>query len=138
MIFKFLSFAGGPLLLSAGAVAASPATVNDNLNLRSGPGVDHHVLNVLPAGSSVDVLGCGRSWCRVSSAEGTGYVSSRYLDMGAQAYAQAPPPPVYVPPVYYEPAPLLSYGFGFDNDWNDGWQPDWDGGFDHDWGDDDD
>jgi len=138
MNLKFLSLAGGLLLLSAGAAAASPATVNDNLNLRSGPGVDHHVLNVLPAGSSVDVLGCGRYWCRVSSAGGTGYVSSRYLDMGAQAYAQAPPPPVYAPPVYYEPPPLLSYGFGFDNDWNDGWQPDWDGGFDHDWGDDDD
>lgn len=135
MNLKSLSLAGGLLLLSAGAAAAAPAVVSDNLNLRSGPGTNYRVLSVLPAGSSVDVLGCGRSWCRVSSTDGTGYASSRYLDSGAQAYAQSPPP-VYAPPVYYAQSPLL--GFSWGNDWDGEWQPDWDGGFGHDWGDDDD
>ncbi len=128
MTFKSLSLAGGLLLLSVGAAAAAPAVVSDNLNLRSGPGTAYRVLNVLPEGSSVDVLGCDGNWCRVSSAEGTGYASSGYIDMGAGAYAEAPP--VYVQP------PL--FGFGWDNDWDGGWHHDWDGGWGHHRDDDDD
>lgn len=133
MNVKSLSLAGGLLLLSVGAAAAAPAVVSDNLNLRSGPGTGYRVLNVLPAGSSVDVLGCGRSWCRVASAEGTGYASSHYLDMGAgaDAYAEAPPP-AYVQP------PLFSFGWNNgDGDWDGGWHRDWDGGWGHHWDDDD-
>ena len=122
MNFKSLSVAGGLLLLSVGAAAATPAVVSNDLNLRSGPGTDYRVLSVLPAGSSVDVLGCGQNWCRVSSAEGTGYASSGYLDLGAGAYAEAPPP-------VYAPAPLLGFRFGWDNDWDGGWHRDWDGGW---------
>ena len=125
MNVKSLSLAGGLLLLSVGAAAAAPAVVSDNLNLRSGPGTGYRVLNVLPEGSTVDVLGCGGNWCRVSSAEGTGYASSSYLDMGAGAYAEAPP--VYVQP------PLFSFGWNNgDGDWDGGWHHDWDGGWGHD------
>jgi uncharacterized protein YraI len=134
MNLKSLLLAGGLLLMSAGAAAAAPAVVSENLNLRSGPGSGYRVLDVLPAGSSVHVLGCGRYWCRVSSAEGAGYASSAYLDMGAGAYAEALPPVYVQPPVYASP-PL--FGFGWDNDWDSGWHHDWDGGWGH-WGDDDD
>lgn len=122
MNFKSFSLAGGLLLLSAGVATAAPAVVSGDLNLRSGPGTDYRVLNVLPAGSSVDVLGCADDWCRVASAEGTGYASSDYLDMGARTYAVAPPP-VYAPP------PVVRFGFGWGDDWDGGWQPDWDSGW---------
>jgi uncharacterized protein YraI len=128
MNVKSLSLAGGLLLLSAGAAAAAPAVVSNDLNLRGGPGTGYRVLNVLPAGSTVDVLGCGRYWCRVSSAEGTGYASSNYLDLGAGAYAEAPPP-VYAPSPVYASPPLLGFSFGWDNDWDGGWHRDWDGGW---------
>ena len=50
---KAFSFAVGALLLSAGAVSA--ATLTDNLNLRSGPGLRYDVIGAVPAGSDVRV-----------------------------------------------------------------------------------
>ena len=61
---KAFSFAVGALLLSARAVSA--ATVTDNLNVRSGPGISFNVIGAMPAGSDVRVLNCGRSCCRVA------------------------------------------------------------------------
>jgi uncharacterized protein YraI len=129
MKIKSLSLAGGLLLLSVGAATAAPGVVSNDLNLRSGPGTGYRVLDVLPAGSTVDVLGCGGDWCRVSSAEGTGYASSSYLGMGARAYAEA------LPPVYAAPRPLFRFGLGWGDDWDGGWRPDWDRGWPGGWGD---
>ena len=39
------------------AAAAESSTVNEELNLRSGPGLGYQVLAVMPAGSTVSVTG---------------------------------------------------------------------------------
>ena len=44
---KAFSLAAGALLFSAGVVSA--ATVTDNLNLRSGPGIDYSIIGAMPA-----------------------------------------------------------------------------------------
>ena len=82
---KKFSFAVGALLLSAGAVSA--ATVTDNLNLRSGPGLSHDVIGAIPAGSDVRVLNCSRSWCRVAFNDTTGFASRRFIFSGGPVYA---------------------------------------------------
>ena len=82
---KTFSHAIGALLLSAGAVSA--ATLTDNLNLRSGPGIGFNVIGALPAGSDVRVLNCRRSWCRVAWNDTTGYVSRRFVSTGGPIYA---------------------------------------------------
>ena len=70
---KTFSFAVGALLLSAGAVSA--ATLTDNLNLRSGPGLRYDVIGAVPAGSDVRVMNCVGSWCRVAWNDTQGYVA---------------------------------------------------------------
>jgi uncharacterized protein YraI len=86
---KTLSLAGGLLLLSGVAAFAAPALVSQDLNLRSGPGTGYGVVNVLPAGSTVDAYDCGDYWCRVASREGVGYASSGYLNFAGATYATA-------------------------------------------------
>ena len=60
---KSLMFGG--LLLLAGVGAADAAVVTGDLNLRSGPGTGYRVIDTMPAGSYVDVIGCTGAWCRV-------------------------------------------------------------------------
>ncbi|MGH6725424.1 MAG: SH3 domain-containing protein [Pseudolabrys sp.] len=125
-----ISLAGALLLLSAGVAAAAPATVTNDLNLRSGPGTGYGVIDTLPAGSSVDVLGCNGSWCRVATAEGTGFASGNFLDMDGGAYAAAPGAvevePGYTSDYDYEPGsawgwgPTVGIGFG-GYGWHRGW-----------------
>lgn len=131
MQMKHLSLAAGLLLASAGAASAAPAVVSNYLNLRSGPGTGYRVVDVMPAGATVDVLGCGTYWCRVAYGDTQGYASSSYLGLGSTIYAEAPPP---VAPAL----PLLGFGFGRDHDWNRGWGDGWRGGWGGGWGDDDD
>ena len=118
MRMKHLALAAGALLLSAGIAQA--ATVTNDLNLRSGPGTRYGVVDTMPAGADVDVIGCGGAWCRVNWQGRVGYASSSYLSGGGPVYAEAPP--VYVRP------PAIGFGFGFDG----GWRGDRDGGW---WGD---
>lgn len=103
-IARTLSLAGISLLASAGI--ASAAVVENDLNLRSGPGTGYRVIDVMPAGAYARVLGCGGSWCRVSFGGRVGYASASYLG-GGGAYAAAPGP------VYVAPPPAVSFGFGF-------------------------
>lgn len=123
---KSLMFGG--LLLVAGASAANAAVVSGDLNLRSGPGTGYRVIDTMPAGSYVDVLGCTGSWCEVQFGGMTGYASASYLGGGASAYAAAP---VYVePPIYSEPyyaGPAFGFGVGFGPRWG------WGGGYHHRW-----
>jgi uncharacterized protein YraI len=109
----------GGLLLIAGASAANAAVVSGDLNLRSGPGTGYRVIDTMPAGSYVDVLGCTGSWCRVQFGGAVGYASASYLGGGA-SYAAAP---VYVePPIYggpYYAGPAFGFGIGFGPRW--GW-----------------
>jgi len=118
---KSLMFGG--LLMLAGASAANAAIVTGDLNLRSGPGTGYRVIDTMPAGTYVDVLGCTGSWCEVAFSGITGYASASYLGGGA-AYAAAPPvyvaPPVYSSRVYRAPPPAFGFGFGFGPRWY-GW-----------------
>jgi hypothetical protein len=79
------SFAVGALLLSASAVSA--ATLTDNLNLRSGPGISFDVIGAMPAGSDVRVLNCGPSGCRIVWNDTTGFASRRFISSGGPIYA---------------------------------------------------
>ena len=95
---KAFSFAVGALLLSAGAVSA--ATLTDNLNLRSGPGLRYDdVIGAVPAGSDVRVMNCVGSWCRVAWNDTQGYVSRRFISRGGPVYA-ASPTTGYIAPRY--------------------------------------
>jgi uncharacterized protein YraI len=109
-----LLFAAGLLGLTAGAASAFPAMVQNDLNLRSGPGTGHGVVAVMPAGSSVNVFGCQAGWCEVAFGGQTGFASQRYLGTGDAAYAG--PRVTYVEPRYrgayaYEPR-YRSYRYG--------------------------
>lgn len=50
------------------------------LNVRSGPGVSHHIITSVPGGTELPVTGIdsGRLWFQVSSPAGTGWVNSHY------------------------------------------------------------
>jgi uncharacterized protein YraI len=116
----------GGLLLIAGASAANAAVVSGDLNLRSGPGTGYRVIDTMPAGSYVDVLGCTGSWCQVQFAGVTGYASASYL--GGGGYAAAPvyaEPPIYSGPYYAGPAFGLGVGIGPRWGWGGGWHHRW-------------
>jgi uncharacterized protein YraI len=117
MRLKALTLAAGALMLSAGA--ASAAVVTGDLNLRTGPGTNYRVIDMMPAGARVDVLSCTGSWCRVNFRGEVGFASASYLGRGAPVYAAAPPP-VYVapPPVYVAPPPVITFGFGIGPRWH--------------------
>ena len=102
MKFRTLTMTAGALLVSAGI--ASAATVINDLNLRSGPGTGYRVVDTMPAGAYVNVIGCNGNWCRVNWHGRVGYASANYLG-GGGAYAAAP--------VYVAPPPAVSFGFGF-------------------------
>jgi uncharacterized protein YraI len=105
MIMRFRTFtlAAGALLVSTGI--ASAATITNDLNLRSGPGTRYGVIDTMPAGAYVNVIGCSGSWCRVNWHGRVGYASASYLGGGGGYYAAAP--------VYVAPPPVVSFGFGF-------------------------
>src|SRR5436305_15303170 len=73
--------ASGALLLSAGAAVAAPATVQTDLNVRSGPGTQFAVVGTVQGGETVDVAGCTGRWCQISFSGGTGYANQSYLAM---------------------------------------------------------
>src|SRR5262245_49416101 len=108
---KAFSLAAGVLLLSAGAVSA--ATVTDNLNLRNGPGIRHNVIGAIPLGSGVQVLRCGRSWCRVGYSGTTGYASRKFISAGGPTYAAASPTGLVAP----------TYGYGYAQTRSSSWAP---------------
>ena len=101
-----LSLAVGALLLSAGAVSA--ATLTDNLNIRSGPGLSYDVIGAMPAGSEVRVMGCNRAWCRVAWNDTSGYASRRFISSGGPAYAASS-------------ASVATSGYGYGQTWGSSW-----------------
>jgi uncharacterized protein YraI len=109
MRLKALALAAGAVMLSAGA--ASAAVVTGDLNLRSGPGTNYGVIDVMPAGARVDVLSCTGAWCRVGFRGEVGFASASYLGRGAPIYAAAPP-------VYVAPPPVVSFGFAVGPRWH--------------------
>jgi uncharacterized protein YraI len=137
---------GAALLLSAGAAAAAPATVQSDLNVRSGPGAQYQVVGTVQGGETVDVAGCTGSWCQISFRGGTGYANQNYLAMaggGGPGYAAVAPG--YADPGYvYDDTPGNAYndyyyddygpsfGFyvspGFRHHRHHGWNGRWNGG----------
>ncbi len=103
MRMKQLALAASAILVSASA--ASAAVVTNDLNLRNRPTTRSAVIDTMPAGAHVDVLGCGGAWCRVEWRGLVGFASARYL-AGGGAYA-------YSPPIYVAPPPVVSFGLSF-------------------------
>ena len=110
----------GFLLVGTGLAAASPGMTTASLKLRVGPGTGFGVLATMPAGSAVDVLGCGQDgWCRVMFANLTGYANGSYLNMGGPMpvaggpVVVAPAPVMVVPGPIIVPRPYLGYRYGY-------------------------
>lgn len=92
-------------MLPAQAMAYEAYTQAD-LNLRVGPAVDYGVIDVIPYGDPVDVLGCldGIEWCDVEWYGLRGWVAARYLVQ--------PGTTVYLPQVYTSIGlPIISFSF---------------------------
>lgn len=90
----------GLLALSTGFAAAAPAVVQQDLNLRAGPGVDYAVIAAMPSGATVDVMGCEAGWCRVAFGGTTGFASRGYLGPGGGVGAAPAYGGVAVGPAY--------------------------------------
>jgi uncharacterized protein YraI len=115
MALKTLTLAAGIVLATAGI--ASAATVTGDLNLRSGPGTNYRVIDTMPAGAYVHVIGCGGAWCRVDWRGEVGYASARYIGGGGDYVDE---------PVYAPPPPIFGFGFGFGGPrWHHGWHHGW-------------
>ena len=110
---KKFSLAVGALLLSAGAVSA--ATVTDNLNLGSGPGISHNVIGAIPAGSDVRVLNCSRSWCRVAFNDTTRLCQQTIYFQRWPGLCGSPATGVV--------APSSGYGYGYAQTRSSSWAP---------------
>jgi hypothetical protein len=92
-------FAGLVIVMgSAGLAFAYPASVTDDLNLRTGPGTQYPVITVIPGGAPVHVRSCSAGWCAVTYQTLQGHVSQLYLAAHAPPPAVAPPPFVRPPP----------------------------------------
>ena len=115
-LVRLAASAGMLLALSAELVAASPARVVSNTNLRLGPGTNFGVAATVPGGSVVDVTGCAAQWCTAHWRGRTGYMIATNLDLGGQGgpvggppvVIYDDPPPYFGPPYYYGPAIAIS------------------------------
>lgn len=68
------------------ASAAESSTVNEELNLRSGPGISYRVLAVMPAGSTVSVTGeASEGWYPVRYSSLSGWAFGQYLSIAGGA-----------------------------------------------------
>lgn len=74
------------LAVPVSALAADQATVSEELNLRSGPGLGHGIIAVMPAGSSVTVTGeATEGWYPVQFNNLGGWAFGQYLAIGGAA-----------------------------------------------------
>lgn len=95
------------LLVPTQLLAAWTAITRADLNLRVGPSTSYGVINVIPAGQPVDVIGCiaGLQWCDVEWLGLRGFVAAHYLvQPGTSMYL-----PQYAPTVG---VPIITFSFG--------------------------
>jgi uncharacterized protein YraI len=95
------------LLLPAQAMAQYGAYTRADLNLRVGPGTNYGVIDVIPRGHPVDVLGClaDYNWCDIEWDGLRGWVSASYLvQPGTQAYLPQVGPRIGLP--------IITFSFG--------------------------
>ncbi|MFN8516248.1 MAG: SH3 domain-containing protein [Thermomicrobiales bacterium] len=65
------------------ALAAENATISEELNLRSGPGLGYRILTIMPAGSTVAVTGePTEGWYPVQYNDLTGWAFGQYISIG--------------------------------------------------------
>src|SRR5436190_2651546 len=95
-----LFFAG----LMAVPSIANAAYAITSVNERAGPSTAYAVITTIPAGAYVAVHSCPTSWCRVSYAGTTGWVSGAYLGHAA-TYSNRPA-------VVIQPMVDLEFRFG--------------------------
>jgi uncharacterized protein YraI len=64
-----------------GPASAETAVVRSAVNVRAGPGPEHRIVGVLPAGRRIDVVACtqSRRWCQVYSDNGPGWIYTSYI-----------------------------------------------------------
>lgn len=89
------------MVMTAGAYAWQ-ATATTSVNVRSGPGTNFRVVDVLQRGERVEVEYCRGSWCFINQYQygPNGWVSANYLaQAGWQPPRPQPQPPVVRPPV---------------------------------------
>jgi len=104
-------------VMTAGAFAWD-AVATTSLNVRSGPGTQFRVVEVLERGQVTDVEYCRNGWCFLDMGwKGNGWASQRYL---AQAGHWQPPRPQPQPPVWQPPRPRPPH-------WNNPRPPHWGG-----------
>lgn len=100
------------VVMTAGAFAWE-AVATTSVNVRSGPGTQFRVIDVLSRNQVVNVDSCRSGWCYVETNRHgrTGWVSQNYLrQTGGWQQPPRPQPPVYQPPrpqppVYQPPRP---------------------------------
>jgi uncharacterized protein YraI len=94
-------------VMIAGASSAAwavPATVETDLNIRSGPSTGYAVLDTMPGGSLVDVIACYQGWCEIVWDGLDGFASRAYLDIASGVTIIQPPASAILAPgiVVYE------------------------------------
>jgi len=78
------------LITPIGALAASAATISDDVNLRSGPGLGYRVLTIVPAGATVSVTGdASEGWYPVRYENVDGWAYAEYVAIGGAAQGSA-------------------------------------------------
>lgn len=78
------------LLMPVAAYAATPASVSEELNLRSGPGRTYAVLAVMPAGAPVQITGEEfEGWYPVTYNDLNGWAYAEYIAIGGAATGSA-------------------------------------------------
>lgn len=116
MSLHLLRCTAAAVALAAGAGYASAETVamaTADLNIRTGPGPEYPVVDVIIAGEQTVIEGCmeGSRWCAVNHNGVEGWAYSSYLSAGLEGSARAvvrepsyatPPPVTYEPSVSYE------------------------------------
>ncbi len=109
LAFATLVAAGSPTLAEA-----APALSTANVNMRSGPSTGYPAVQVVPAGSRVEIFGCMQSanWCDVAYRGYRGWVSGSYLQAN---YSQRR---VAVGPQYYRPLGIPSVTFSVGRYWD--------------------
>lgn len=76
-----------PIAQDQGEEAEAPADISsavylfatDNLNVRSGPGMDYEIIKVIPVGEKVQIIRRDGDWVNVTYREQTGYSHGDYL-----------------------------------------------------------
>lgn len=118
------AIAASLMLMTVPAVAGT--TVSASLNIRTGPGTDFRVVDVLSRGEHVEVHDCHRGWCRISHHGPDGWVSARYLSNAPRTHIIIISTPTYhvrsrdYRPNYFHrksvvSAPTFNFYFNYNN-----------------------